>query len=73
MSIPDILHYLYSERDKTAAAIEALERLQNGTITGKRRGRKSIGPYERAAISARMKRYWAARRMKRYWAARRTE
>ena len=62
MSIPDILQYLYSERDKTAAAIATLERLQNGTITGKRRGRKFMGAEERKDVSRRMKAYWASRR-----------
>jgi hypothetical protein len=56
------------ELDRTIAVLEELAALQRGQSSGtylKRRGRKSMGAAERREVSARMKKYWAARRARR--------
>lgn len=48
--------------DREIVSLEPGNPTRAGLPTGKRRGRKSMGPEERAEVSARMKRYWAKRR-----------
>src|SRR5215469_13032938 len=54
---------LRARRDQLARIIEQLESLQSNpeTPSSKRRGRKFMGPKERAEVSKRMKQYWASR------------
>ena len=54
---------LRARRDQLARIIAQLEELQvnPGTEPAKRRGRKFMGPKERAEVSKRMKQYWASR------------
>lgn len=56
--------YAHKERiEKAIVALEAMLRTQTGRPPeGKRRGRKSMGPAERAEVAERMKTYWAKRR-----------
>ena len=65
MDLADIIEDLGREKKKLEQVIASLEELQAATsITApqqKRRGRKSMSPEERREVSARMKRYWAAR------------
>ena len=65
MNYEPILKQLYDERSKLDRAIEQLEKLENASSEDggpKRRGRKSMGPEERKAVSERIKKYWAAKR-----------
>ena len=69
MDLYQALQDLYAEKEKLERAIASLEALRRaggeGTPLpnpGKRRGRKSMDPEERAEVSARMKKYWANRR-----------
>ena len=51
------------EKEKLVRVIASLEELQSGTtIAVPRRGRKSMSLEERREVSARMKKYWAAKR-----------
>lgn len=72
MDLTKALQDLYAEKEKLERAIASLEALQRvgGELprlpdAGKRRGRKSMNLQERAEVSARMKKYWAARRKQR--------
>ena len=62
------LQELRAEKAKLEQVIALLLEMQRSfetrysPITGKRRGRKSMGAKEREEVSARMKRYWAGRR-----------
>lgn len=70
MDLYKAIQDLYAEKEKLERVIASLEELQRaagGGIpptpgSGKRRGRKSMGPDERQEVSERMKRYWARRR-----------
>jgi hypothetical protein len=58
---------LETQRAHITAAIAALNLLRKppavaGEAEPRRRGRKAMGPAERAEVSARMRRYWARRR-----------
>jgi hypothetical protein len=64
MDTNEVLAELRQELARVEAAILALQKVQEFEASrpkGKR-GRKSMGPEERAAVSERMKRYWCARR-----------
>lgn len=70
MDLYRALQDLYAEKEKLERAIESLEQLQRAKpgappvqASTKRRGRKSMSPEERAEVSERMKRYWAAQRI----------
>lgn len=68
MDLYRALQDLYAEKEKLERAIASLEELQKMggapdiPSTAKRRGRKSMSPEERAEVSRRMRRYWAAQR-----------
>jgi hypothetical protein len=70
MDLYKAIQDLYAEKEKLERVIASLEELQRaagGTVppapaSGKRRGRKSMNVDERQEVSARMKKYWAARR-----------
>jgi hypothetical protein len=67
MKIGATIESLRRELDAVKASIASLERLalaSSERITAKRstRGRKSMGVAEREEVSARMRKYWAARR-----------
>jgi hypothetical protein len=66
MDLSKALRELYEEKKRLDRVIEALEASQK-VLAGKKlkrtpRGRKSMGPEERLAVSRRMSAYWAARR-----------
>ena len=66
MDLSKALRELYEEKKRLDRVIAALEAGQFA-LTGKRtkrtrRGRKSMSPEERLAVSKRMSAYWAARR-----------
>lgn len=54
---------LRARRDQLVRIIDQLEGLQSNPAApaAKRRGRKFMGPKERAEVSKRMKQYWASR------------
>jgi len=63
MDLTRTITELRSEKEKLVRVIASLEELQNGvTIAAPRRGRKSMSLEERREVSARMKKYWAAKR-----------
>jgi|HigsolmetaAR201D_1030396.scaffolds.fasta_scaffold10201_4 hypothetical protein len=68
MDLNKAIRELYEEKKRIEAAIASLESMleaDSGREKPKsrsRRGRKSMSREERAAVSARMKKYWAARR-----------
>jgi hypothetical protein len=70
MDLYKAIQDLYAEKEKLERVIASLEDLQRAAgggippmpTTGKRRGRKSMSADERTEVSARMKKYWAARR-----------
>ena len=64
MDFWDAIKELHEERDRLTAVIRNLEALVEGKQPGplRRRGRKNMSAPERAEVSARMKKYWAARR-----------
>ncbi|MGA3026134.1 MAG: hypothetical protein ABSF98_15310 [Bryobacteraceae bacterium] len=63
MDIYKAIHELIVEKKRIDAVIASLEARSNGGVREKsRRGRKSMDPDERAAVSRRMAAYWAARR-----------
>jgi hypothetical protein len=68
MDIRKMIEELHAEREALDRAISSLEELQksdDGLLvhqTRSRRGRKFMSPKEREEVSARMKKYWAARR-----------
>lgn len=62
MDFDALLRALRAERSRIDRVIAHLEELEESSPpTRSRRGRKSMGPEERQAVSERMKRYWAAR------------
>jgi len=63
MDIYKTISELRARRDQLVRVITQLEQLQAtpGAQTTKRRGRKFMGPKERAEVSKRMKQYWANR------------
>jgi len=72
MNLHKTLQELYAQREKLERVIASLEGLQlpadatsGQPVTGKRRGRKSMGAAERREVSARMRKYWALRRKNR--------
>ena len=66
MDLSKALRELYEEKkrlDRVIAALEASQLALAGKRTKRtRRGRKSMSPEERLAVSKRMSAYWAARR-----------
>ncbi|MGD0496870.1 MAG: hypothetical protein ABSC23_00375 [Bryobacteraceae bacterium] len=69
MDLYKVIQELYGEKGKLERVIASLEELQRTAgaasellPTLNRRGRKSMPADERAEVSERMKRYWAARR-----------
>ncbi|MGA2182715.1 MAG: hypothetical protein ABSH47_06765 [Bryobacteraceae bacterium] len=63
MDIYKAIYDLIQERKRLDAVIASLETRSNpGVRERSRRGRKSMSPEERAAVSRRMAAYWAARR-----------
>ena len=70
MDLLKVIQALYHERMRLDGAIEALEGvLDDGSESPdgkqpKRRGRKSMNSEERAKVSERMRKYWAAKRRK---------
>ena len=66
MDLTKALRELYEEKKRLDRVIEALEASRK-VLAGKKpkrtpRGRKSMGPEERLAVSRRMSAYWAQRR-----------
>jgi len=61
MDVYKTLRDLYEEKKRLDALIASLEK-KGGAASAHRRGRRSMGPDERRAVSARMAAYWAARR-----------
>ena len=61
MDLYSVISQLRSEASQIEHAIHMVEQLQNPQ-PAKRRGRKSMAPAERLIVSARMRKYWAARR-----------
>ena len=65
MDIYKAIHDLIQEKKRLDAVIASLEARTNTVVREKgRRGRKSMSPEERDAVSRRMSAYWAARRGK---------
>jgi hypothetical protein len=67
MDLRETIQALYTQKEKLERVIASLEELQLTPqaavpLPGKRRGRKSMPAEERAEVSERMKKYWAARR-----------
>ena len=69
MDLYKAIRDLYAEKERLERVIASLEELQRKAAEApadqggnQRRGRKSMGGKERLEVSARMKRYWAARR-----------
>jgi hypothetical protein len=63
MDLTNIIEDLRREKERLDRAIASIEQLQaDGDIPVRsRRGRKSMSPEERRQVSARMKKYWAAK------------
>ena len=67
MDLPKAIRELYEEKERIDGVIASLEQYlrTNGTgVVKRKRGRKSMSPEERQAVSARMRSYWAGRRTK---------
>jgi hypothetical protein len=70
MDLSKVIQDLYAEKTKLERVIASLEELQRfagfavppAPGGGVRRGRKSMSPEEKQAVSERMKKYWASRR-----------
>ena len=70
MDLHKVIQDLNAEKEKVERVIASIEELQGAgglsiwpaSGSGKRRGRKSMGPEERQDVSERMKKYWASRR-----------
>ena len=67
LNLDPAIRFLRAEVDKLDRVIASLEKLVSDPVSSvaeplKRRGRKSMGPEERAQVSLRMKKYWAKRR-----------
>jgi hypothetical protein len=72
MNFYKAIRQLYAERERLDRVIASLEQLEKGAAEtnpaaspASRRGRKAMNAEERAEVSERMKRYWAARRKQR--------
>jgi len=61
MDVYKALRDLYEEKKRLDALIASLEKKERA-FSARRRGRRSMGPDERKAVSARMAAYWAAKR-----------
>lgn len=67
MDLYKAIQDLHEEKKRLDHVIETLETvIRQGTVLTqaplRRRGRKSMNPEERSAVSERMKKYWAMRR-----------
>jgi hypothetical protein len=68
VNLIEMIRSLYGEKEIVERAIASLEELQQISGPGQHssssehRGRKSMSTDERRQVSARMKKYWAARR-----------
>lgn len=62
MDVHKALRELYEEKKRLDMMIAVLERKLIVLDPPKRRGRSSMTPEERAAVSRRMQEYWAKRR-----------
>ena len=68
MDLYETIQDLYAEKERLERVIASLEALLGINKTelpkqrGAKRGRKSMSPSEREAVSARMKNYWDQRR-----------
>jgi hypothetical protein len=68
LDLSEAIDFLKRRRAADQSAIETLERLQGGSqhseirIVGRKRGRKSMAPDERAEVAERMRKYWEGRR-----------
>jgi len=70
MDLYKLIQDLNAEKEKLERVIASLEELQRAAglavppapRSGKRLGRKSMGPEERQQVSERIKKYWASRR-----------
>jgi hypothetical protein len=70
MDLSKLIQDLNAEKEKLERVIASLEELQRAAGlaippapgSGKRLGRKSMGPEERQKVSERIKKYWASRR-----------
>ena len=62
MDVYKALRELHKEKERLDAVIASLEAKMRTSVTGHRRGRRSMGAEERKAVSARMAAYWASRR-----------
>ncbi len=75
MDLYKAIRSLYEEKKRLDRLIQSLERIQARGVVApaekprSRRGRRSMSAEERREVSARMKRYWAARRASRQEAA----
>ena len=59
----EMIRDLSAHKKKFDEVITVLEQVQAGTHLLKRRGRKSMDKASREEVSARMKKYWAARKV----------
>ena len=76
MDIVDLIRQLRDEKarlDRTIAALEAIWASGNGSVVGKRRGRRAMPESERKDVSKRMREYWAAWRKARAQQGRRKQ
>ena len=67
MDLPKAIRELYEEKERIDGVIASLEqylRTNGPGVVKRKRGRKSMSPEERQAVSARMSSYWAGRRTK---------
>jgi len=68
MNLMELIQSLHREKESIDRAIASLEELLQVTrsvshsLSGKRRGRKSMSADERRQVSARIKEYWAEKR-----------
>jgi hypothetical protein len=70
MDLSKLIQDLNAEKEKLERVIASLEELQRAAGlpvpptpgSGKRLGRKSMGPEERQKVSERIKKYWASQR-----------
>lgn len=64
MDIIKVIKELRVERDRVDRAIQVLEGMLGiqSAAAPRKRGRPKMTPEERAAVSERMRKYWAARR-----------
>jgi hypothetical protein len=62
MDVYKTLRELHQEKKRLDAMIASLESRVKTKPAKRRRGRRTMGPEERRAVSERMAAYWAARR-----------